>query len=38
MSSASIICGDNMVRNINDKVQGKHHFAMIDEVDSVFDR
>ncbi|MEM6772470.1 MAG: preprotein translocase subunit SecA, partial [Bacteroidota bacterium] len=26
---------DNMVRNINDKVQGKHHYAMIDEVDSV---
>ena len=26
---------DNMVRNIADKVQGKHHYAMIDEVDSV---
>ncbi|NJC27527.1 preprotein translocase subunit SecA [Neolewinella antarctica] len=26
---------DNMVRNITDKVQGKHHYAMIDEVDSV---
>jgi preprotein translocase subunit SecA len=26
---------DNMVRNIDDKVQGKHHYAMIDEVDSV---
>ncbi len=26
---------DNMVRNINEVVQGKHHFAMIDEVDSV---
>jgi len=26
---------DNMVRSQNDKVQGKHHYAMIDEVDSV---
>lgn len=26
---------DNMVRSINETVQGKHHFAMIDEVDSV---
>ncbi len=26
---------DNMVRSANEKVQGKHHFAMIDEVDSV---
>jgi len=26
---------DNMVRSIDEKVQGKHHFAMIDEVDSV---
>ncbi len=26
---------DNMVRNVNEVVQGKHHFAMIDEVDSV---
>ena len=26
---------DNMVRNQTDKVQGKHHFAMVDEVDSV---
>lgn len=26
---------DNMVRNLNDKVQAKHHYAMIDEVDSV---
>ncbi|MGB0929562.1 MAG: preprotein translocase subunit SecA [Chitinophagales bacterium] len=26
---------DNMVRNPNELVQGKHHFAMIDEVDSV---
>jgi preprotein translocase subunit SecA len=26
---------DNMVRTIDEKVQGKHHFAMIDEVDSV---
>ncbi|MEO0733857.1 MAG: preprotein translocase subunit SecA, partial [Bacteroidota bacterium] len=26
---------DNMVRNQADKVQGKHHYAMIDEVDSV---
>ncbi|OAV43468.1 preprotein translocase subunit SecA [Lewinella sp. 4G2] len=26
---------DNMVRNIADKTQGKHHYAMIDEVDSV---
>ena len=26
---------DNMVRSIGDKVQGKHHYAMIDEVDSV---
>ncbi|MEL7222269.1 MAG: preprotein translocase subunit SecA, partial [Bacteroidota bacterium] len=26
---------DNMVRNANDRVQGKHHFAMVDEVDSV---
>ena len=26
---------DNMVRSIEEKVQGKHHFAMIDEVDSV---
>ena len=26
---------DNMVRSAEEKVQGKHHFAMIDEVDSV---
>lgn len=26
---------DNMVRSNDEKVQGKHHFAMIDEVDSV---
>ena len=26
---------DNMVRSIQEKVQGKHHFSMIDEVDSV---
>lgn len=26
---------DNMVRNNEDKVQGKHHFAMVDEIDSV---
>jgi preprotein translocase subunit SecA len=26
---------DNMVRDEKEKVQGKHHFAMIDEVDSV---
>ena len=26
---------DNMVRSENEKVQGKHHFVMIDEVDSV---
>jgi len=26
---------DNMVRSAAEKVQGKHHFAMIDEVDSV---
>ena len=26
---------DNMVRSATEKVQGKHHFAMIDEVDSV---
>ncbi len=26
---------DNMVRSEGEKVQGKHHFAMIDEVDSV---
>ncbi len=26
---------DNMVRSTGEKVQGKHHFAMIDEVDSV---
>ena len=26
---------DNMVRNVNEKVQAKHHFAMVDEVDSV---
>jgi preprotein translocase subunit SecA len=26
---------DNMARDANDLVQGKHHFAMIDEVDSV---
>lgn len=26
---------DNMVRNQSEKVQGKHHFAMVDEVDSV---
>lgn len=26
---------DNMVRNNNEKVQGKHHFTMVDEVDSV---
>ena len=26
---------DNMVRTQEDKVQGKHHYAMIDEVDSV---
>lgn len=27
---------DNMASSIVDKVQGKHHFSMIDEVDSVF--
>lgn len=26
---------DNMVRSLDEVVQGKHHFAMIDEVDSV---
>ncbi len=26
---------DNMVRSLDEKVQGKHHYAMIDEVDSV---
>ena len=26
---------DNMVRSLGEKVQGKHHFTMIDEVDSV---
>jgi len=26
---------DNMVRSLEEKVQGKHHFAMVDEVDSV---
>lgn len=26
---------DNMVRNQKEKVQGKHHFTMVDEVDSV---
>jgi preprotein translocase subunit SecA len=26
---------DNMARDAKDLVQGKHHFAMIDEVDSV---
>ncbi len=26
---------DNMARSADDKVQGKHHFAMVDEVDSV---
>lgn len=26
---------DNMVRSIDEKVQRKHHFAMVDEVDSV---
>lgn len=26
---------DNMARSVEDRVQGKHHFAMIDEVDSV---
>lgn len=26
---------DNMVRSNDEKVQGKHHFAMVDEVDSV---
>lgn len=26
---------DNMVRSKEEKVQGKHHFAMVDEVDSV---
>ncbi len=26
---------DNMVRSSSEKVQGKHHYAMIDEVDSV---
>jgi preprotein translocase subunit SecA len=26
---------DNMVRSLDEKVQGKHHFTMIDEVDSV---
>ncbi|MEL6986969.1 MAG: preprotein translocase subunit SecA, partial [Bacteroidota bacterium] len=26
---------DNMVRSSDEKVQGKHHYAMIDEVDSV---
>jgi preprotein translocase subunit SecA len=26
---------DNMVRTMEEKVQGKHHFSMVDEVDSV---
>ena len=26
---------DNMVRSMDEKVQGKHHFSMVDEVDSV---
>jgi preprotein translocase subunit SecA len=26
---------DNMVRSMDEKVQGKHHYAMVDEVDSV---
>ncbi|MBK9109413.1 MAG: preprotein translocase subunit SecA [Saprospiraceae bacterium] len=26
---------DNMVRSVDEKVQGKHHYAMVDEVDSV---
>ncbi|MDV7393792.1 hypothetical protein RZS08_20610, partial [Arthrospira platensis SPKY1] len=26
---------DNMVRSMDEMVQGKHHYAMIDEVDSV---
>ena len=26
---------DNMVRSDEDKVQGKHHYAMVDEIDSV---
>lgn len=26
---------DNMVRNMNERVQRKHHYAMVDEVDSV---
>ncbi|MDF1696548.1 MAG: preprotein translocase subunit SecA [Saprospiraceae bacterium] len=26
---------DNMIRSASEKVQGKHHYAMIDEVDSV---
>ncbi|MEP7194941.1 MAG: preprotein translocase subunit SecA [Saprospiraceae bacterium] len=26
---------DNMVRSLDEKVQGKHHYAMVDEVDSV---
>lgn len=26
---------DNMVRSLDERVQGKHHFAMVDEVDSV---
>jgi len=26
---------DNMVRSISERVQGKHHYAMVDEVDSV---
>ena len=26
---------DNMVRSLDERVQGKHHFCMIDEVDSV---
>lgn len=26
---------DNMVRNVEEKVQRKHHYAMVDEVDSV---
>jgi preprotein translocase subunit SecA len=26
---------DNMVRDLNDTVQGKHHFTMVDEIDSI---
>ena len=35
MNLVSIICRDNMAINPEDLVQRKHHYAIVDEVDSV---